>query len=170
MSRQKKEIDIFNEKIYLVIVNMFYDLKKVRESYELTQREIAKIMKISKTSYNYFETGEHIIPLKHLNNFCNIFHVSMDYVCNLSSVNIKDKNKYKLNAKEIGNRLKNIRIKNKLTQIELAHILNTSQSNISSYENGHTLILTAFLYNYAKYFNISIDYLAGRQNNVKITS
>ena len=150
---------------------MFYDLKKIREAYELTQREIAKILKISKSSYNYFETGEHIIPLKHLNNFCNTFHVTMDFVCNLTNVNTKDNKKYKLKTKEIGSRLKQLRIKNKLTQKELAKILNTTQSNISSYENGKTLILTAFLYNYAKYFNVSIDYLAGRNNtNIKVKS
>ena len=143
---------------------MFYDLKKVREQYELSQREIAKILNISKSSYNYFETGEHIIPLKHLNNFCNTFHVSMDYVCNLTKENIKNNKKYKLNSKEIGLRLKQLRIKNNLTQKELAKIFNTTQSNISSYEHGNTLILTAFLYNYSKYFNISLDYLAGRSN------
>ena len=143
---------------------MFYDLKKIRESYELTQREIAKILKISKSSYNYFETGEHIIPLKHLNNFCNTFHVSMDFVCQLTNINTTDNKKYKLKSKEIGKRLKALRIKNRLTQNELASILNTTQSNISSYENGNTLILTAFLYNYAKYFNVSIDYLVGRNN------
>jgi len=148
---------------------MFYDLKKIRESYELTQREMAKILKISKSSYNYFETGEHIIPLKHLNNFCNIFHVSMDYICNLTKVNKKESKKYKLKSKEVGYRLKIIRLKNKLTQKELAKILNTTQSNISSYESGKTLILTVFLYNYAKYFNVSMDYLCGRNNtNIKI--
>ncbi|MBR3660984.1 MAG: helix-turn-helix transcriptional regulator [Bacilli bacterium] len=147
---------------------MFYDLKIIRESYELTQREIAKILKISKSSYNYFETGEHIIPLKHLNNFCNTFHVSMDFVCNLTKTNIVDNKKYKLKSNEIGRRLKMLRLKNKLTQKELANILNTTQSNISSYENGNTLILTAFLYNYAKYFNVSLDYLAGRSNTINI--
>ena len=148
---------------------MFYDLKRTRESYELTQREMAKILKISKSSYNYFETGEHIIPLKHLNNFCNTFHVSMDYVCKLKNNNVSDNKKYKLKPKEIGFRLKQLRIKNKLTQKELANIFNTTQSNISSYENGNTLILTAFLYNYAKYFNVSMDYLVGRYSKtVKI--
>jgi len=148
---------------------MFYDLKRIRESYELTQREIAKILHISKSSYNYFETGEHIIPLKHLNNFCNTFRVSMDYVCKLTKTNIPISKKHKLKKKEIGLRLKQVRLKNKLTQKELADILNTTQSNISSYENGKTLILTAFLYNYAKHFNVSLDYLVGRCNdNIKI--
>ena len=68
---------------------MFYNLKRVREAHDLTQREMAKILKVSKSSYNYFETGEHIIPLKHLNNFCNTFQVSMDYVCGLTKINIK---------------------------------------------------------------------------------
>lgn len=147
---------------------MFYNLKRIRESYDLTQREIAKVLKISKTSYNYFETGEQIIPLKHLNNFCNTFHVSMDYLCGLTDVNIKQDKKYKLNAKIIGSKLKSIRLKNNLTQAELAKILNTSQSNISSYESGKTLILTAFIYNFAKYFNVSLDYLTNRSNNLKV--
>ncbi|MBQ8892347.1 MAG: helix-turn-helix transcriptional regulator [Bacilli bacterium] len=148
---------------------MFYNLKRIRESYELTQREMAKLLKISKSSYNYFETGEHIIPLKHLNNFCNKFHVTMDYVCNLTKTNTHVAKKHKLDSVEIGRRLKQVRMKNNLTQKELAKVLNTTQSNISSYENGKTLILTAFLYNYAKYFNVSLDYLTGRTNeNIKI--
>lgn len=147
---------------------MFKNLKRVRESYDLTQREIAKILNISKTSYNYFETGEHIIPLKHLNNFCNIFHVSMDYVCGLSNVCIKDNKKYKLDSKIIGANLKKIRIKNKLTQEQLAKLLNTSQSNISSYESGKTLIITAFIYNFAKKFHVSLDYLTNRSSNINI--
>ena len=141
---------------------MQFNLKKIRESYDLTQREMAKILKISKSSYNYFETNEHIIPLKHLNNFCNIFHISMDYACGLTKTNNPSEIKKVLKAKEIGNRLKSIRKKNKLTQIELAQILNTTQSNISSYENGKTLILTVFLYNYAKKFKVSLDYLTCR--------
>lgn len=151
---------------------MFYNIKKIRESYDLTQRKMAKILNISKSSYNNFETGEYIIPLKHLNNFCNIFHVSMDYVCGLTNNNIPIQKKYKLNSKEIGKRIRNIRIKNELTQKQLAELLNTTQSNISSYENGNTLIITAFLYSFAKKFNVSMDYLTNRTNeiNIKITT
>ena len=147
---------------------MFYNLKRIRESHDLTQREMAKLLKISKSSYNYFETGEHIIPLKHLNNFCNIFHVSMDYTCGLTKINTKSNKKHKLDKKVIGERIKKIRLKNKLTQTELANLLNTSQSNISSYESGKTLMLTAFIYSFAKRFDVSLDYLTGRTNAVSI--
>ena len=147
---------------------MFYNLKRVRESYELTQREMAKVLKISKSSYNYFETGEHIIPLKHLNNFCNKFHVTMDYLSGLTNLNTYTTKKFKLNPKLVGSRIKYVRLKMKMTQSELAKILNTSQSNISSYESGKTLMITAFIYNFAKEFNISLDYLTGRSNTIQI--
>ena len=146
---------------------MFCNLKRIRESHDLTQREVAKLLNVSKSSYNYFETGEHIIPLKHLNNFCNIFHVSMDFVCGLSNVNTKTNNS-NLNIEIISERLKTIRIKNNLSQTALAKILNTSQSNISYYESGKNMILTAFIYAFAKEFNVSLDYLTGRTNNLKI--
>lgn len=146
---------------------MFCNLKKIRESHELTQRDVAKLLGVSKSSYNYFETGEHIIPLKHLNNFCNIFRVSMDFVCGLSNVNTKFNNS-NLNIEIISQRLKTIRIKNKLSQTALAKILNTSQSNISYYESGKNMILTAFIYAFAKEFDVSLDYLTGRTSNLKI--
>ena len=147
---------------------MIYNLKRVRESYELTQREMAKVLGISKSSYNYFETGEQIIPLKHLNNFCNKFHVTMDYLSGLTNVNCHITKKFKLDSKLVGSRIKLVRKKRNLTQEELAKILNTSQSNISSYESGKTLMLTAFIYNLAKEFDISLDYLTGRSDIIKI--
>ncbi len=143
---------------------MFYDLKSIRDSFDLSQRDMAKILKVSKSSYNYFETGEHIIPLKHLNNFCNSFNVSMDYICGLTKFNYPTTKIIELDRKLISYRLKKIRLENKVKQAELAKILNTSQSNISSYENNKTLILTAFAYAFAKHFNISLDYLVGRSN------
>lgn len=147
---------------------MFCNLKRIRESYDLTQREMAKLLNISKSSYNYFETGEQIIPLKHLNNFCNTFHVSMDYVCGLTKINTKINKKYRLNKVTIGLNLKKIRLKNKLTQKELAKILNTTQSNISAYENGKTLILTAFIFSFARHFKVSLDYLTNRSDSINI--
>lgn len=147
---------------------MFYDLKKIRDSYDLTQREMASKLNIGKSSYNYFETGEHIIPLKHLNNFCNLFNVSMDYICKLTDTNIPTNNISALDSKLIGERIKKVRLKNKVTQVKLASILNTSQSNISAYESGKNLILTAFIFNIAKHFDISLDYLAGRCDTIKV--
>lgn len=142
-------------------------LQIIREKNDLTQREMAKILHISKTYYNYFETQERIITLKYLNNFCNYFSLSMDYIFYLSDYSINSKELYKINKIEVGKRIRNIRIKNKLTQTQLAKIINTTQSTISSYESGKTLILTVFLYEISVKFNVSMDYLSGRSNIIK---
>lgn len=143
-------------------------LKEIREKYDLTQREIAKLLNVSKTTYNYYETGERFIPIKRLNDYCNIFKVSADYVLGFTNHNIIPKEKYHLNKKLISKRIKDIRIINNLTQTDLAKILNTSQSTISAYENGHNLLLTAFLYELNKKLKISADYVIGRSNNIKV--
>lgn len=147
---------------------MAVKLKFIREKSELTQRQVAKLLNVSKTNYNYFENEERFIPLKHLNSFCNYFNVSMDYVFSLNNTNIVSKNIENLDKKLIGQRIKYIRKIKKLTQKELAKILNTSQSTISSYESGKTLIITAFLYELCKRLNVSMDYITTRSNIIKI--
>ena len=63
----------------------------------------------------------------------------------------------------IAERLKDIRIENDLSQKDLAILLNTSQSTISAYEAGKTIILTAFALEIVKKYNISLDWLCGRK-------
>ena len=67
-----------------------------------------------------------------------------------------------MKLKKIGNTIKMIRKKNNLTQKDLANLLNTSQSTISAYENGKTLVLTAFVYSLAIQFNIPSDIICNR--------
>ena len=137
-------------------------IKDLREEYDLTQLKMAEIMNVSKSNYARWETNESIITLKHLNNLCNYFNVSMDYITGLS----KEKNyiiiNKKLNKELIGKRLKEFRENNNLTQEELAKQINTSHSTISAYESGKTMLLTAFAYDICKKYNISLDYLCGR--------
>ncbi len=143
-------------------------LRELREKQDISQRQMAHILNISKSYYNYFETGERIIPLVRLNNYCNLFHLSSDYVLGITERSIVSKDKVKINSKLIGKRIKQIRKLHKMSQLDLAKLLNTSQSTISSYENGKTLILTAFVYEMSIKLNVSSDYIIGRSNTIKI--
>ncbi len=139
-------------------------LYDIRESKDLTQKEVAKLLHTSRQNYSVWETNSKFIPLKHLNNYCQIFNVSMDYVFKLTT-----KPKYNtflsgpLDKVVVGQNLKALLKKEKVTQTELADFLNTSQSTISAYINGKTLILTAFLYQIAKRYNVSMDKLCGKK-------
>lgn len=139
---------------------MVYEkLKFVRNRLDLSQRQLAEKLNVSKSTYARWETGEKIIPLTHLVDLCNLAKVSYDYVLGLSD-NQKNQNAiFALNNKNIGQKLKQIRKQNDLTQDELAKIINTTQSVISAYENGNTTIQTAFVYDICNKFRVSADWL-----------
>ncbi len=61
-------------------------------------------------------------------------------------------------------RLKLIREKNKLSQKDVAKILNTTQQQYSKYELGLQLIPIDRLCILADYYQVSLDYLVGRCN------
>lgn len=146
----------------------FSRLAMIREKKELSQREVATILHVSKSTYARWETGEQVIPLIHLNNFCKYFKVTMDYVLNLSNQNNFNNNIYnqEINKNIIGKNIKSVRKKYQLTQKELAKAINTSQSTISSYEKGKTLVLTVFIYNLALNFNLSVDKICDRNKEL----
>ena len=142
-------------------------LKEIRKNHGLTQRQLAEKLKISKSYYNYFETGERIIPVVRLNDYCNKFGVSFDYVLGFEEYPENPPKNYKIKPELIGRRLKEIRKTRGMTQKQLADLLNTSQSTISAYESSKTLILTAFLYQLCTKLDVSADYVVGRSNVVK---
>ncbi len=134
-------------------------LKYLREEKEITQEVIANYIGIHKGLYSQYETEYAIIPLKHLITICNYFKVSLDYIFNFNEINNYNKLNMKIDKEKIGQRLKEFRKSNKLTQVKLAEILNTTHSVIADYERGRYLIATPFLYTICKNYNISADYL-----------
>ncbi len=139
---------------------MFFKLKEIREDHDLTQNDIGKLLSISRQNYSRWETGEKIIPLKHLDTLSNYYQMSFDYLCGLSKEN--NYKKGNISKEKIGNRLKKFRKENNITQEELANILNTTHSTISAYESGKTTLLTIFAYEIAKKYNISMDWICGK--------
>ena len=142
---------------------IFKRLKDIRENNDLKQKDIAKILKVSRPNYTRWETKEKIIPLIKLNDFCNYFNINMDYVIGLTNNLVKINKTIILDKKAIGRNLKEFRCKNNITQEKLALKLGTTHSVISAYENGHNLILTAFLINLCKIYNLSADSICNRK-------
>lgn len=139
-------------------------LKELRLEKNITQQNIADNIGIARQTYNHYEVGENIVPLKHLNNIANFYDVSVDYVLNLTDKRKYDNYDKEINAKKAGEILKKFRKENKLTQVKLATYLNTFHTVIVDYESGKNLIATAFLYQICKKYKISADYLLGKIN------
>ncbi|MGN0369402.1 MAG: helix-turn-helix domain-containing protein [Butyrivibrio sp.] len=61
----------------------------------------------------------------------------------------------------MGERLKNLRIKNNLTQQQLAELIGLANSAISSYESGYRYPSYDVLIKYTHIFHVSSDYILG---------
>ena len=142
-------------------------LKYLREEKELKQYELEEVLSVGKDVYGQYEREYQIIPIKHLNTLCNYFNVSFDYVFSFTNIKNYENITEDIDTKLVGQRLKEFRKENKLTQVKLASILNTVQPTITNYEKGKSLIATPFLYTICKKYGISADYLLGKIDSPK---
>lgn len=62
----------------------------------------------------------------------------------------------------LGKRIKKLREKNNLNQLEFSKILNISNTTLSQYEAGNRTPSDEIKEKVADYFNVSVDYLLGR--------
>jgi transcriptional regulator with XRE-family HTH domain len=142
---------------------MFEKLKEIREYEGLTQKEVAKYLGVKRATYAGWECGKDIIPLRKLNEFANLFHVSLDYIVGTSPNIVFVKNINDIDKMKVANNIKDVRIKNHLTQNEFAKSINTSQANIHKYETGKSLITTTYALEFSKQYNYSLDKLIGKK-------
>ena len=68
---------------------------------------------------------------------------------------------------EYSKRLRNIREDKDLTQSEIAKVLGTTYQYYSTYESGKRELPFSRAIKLAKFYNVSLDYLAGLTDNPK---
>jgi len=139
----------------------------LRESQNLTQEQMAKILNVTRAAISQWENNKEIISLDKLNAYANYFNVSMDYIVGFTNIKQYAIINAELNLNVIGSNLLSLRKQLNYSQEKLASELNTSHSTISAYENGKVLILSTFAYQICATHNISLDWLVGRiKNNI----
>lgn len=143
---------------------IFKRIKAIREDNDLTQTEIARILNVNRSAYSLWELGINTIPLNNLNDFCNNFNLSLDYILEITDVKNYTLINSNIDSSVLAQRLKEIRKKEKKTQEDIARLLNTTHSTWSAYENNKVLIPTIFIWKFAKEYHCSVDWLCGRIN------
>ena len=142
-------------------------LRELRNNRNITQATLSSLLEIHEYVYRQYEREYVIIPLKHLNTLSNYFNVSLDYIFEFTNTINYEFTNTEINSLLSGQRLKEFRKDNKLSQVKLATLLNTVQPVIANYENGKHLIATPFLYQICKKYSISADYLLGKIDSPK---
>lgn len=143
----------------------FSRMKEIREAAGLKQKDVAEVLGVTKGSYSMWECGVDTIPLRRLNQFCNYFNVSIDYVVGFCNKKKYSNAKPDIKLKITGENLKKIRVKKGLTQVAIADELHINQPTWNRYENSKTLILTVVLVELAKKYHYSIDKILGKDRD-----
>ena len=58
-------------------------LRELREDYDLTQAQVAKILQTTQQVYARYEKGINELPLHHLHRLCEFYGVGADYILQL---------------------------------------------------------------------------------------
>ncbi len=59
---------------------MYIRLKELRESNNLTQKEISNFLEISSSQYSLYESGKRAIPIHLLIKLSRFYNTSIDYI------------------------------------------------------------------------------------------
>ena len=142
-------------------------IKELREKENVSQRQLAEALGVTRSSINQFEQQYDIIPIKRLNQIANFFHVSIDYLFGLTETKQYKNNRFEIDFELSSKRLKEWRKSKKLTQQKLGEKLNASSFVIIHHENQRTILNTPFLYELCTKYHISADYLLGKIKKTK---
>ncbi|MCR5227047.1 MAG: helix-turn-helix domain-containing protein [Eubacterium sp.] len=61
-------------------MNVYANIKNLREDSDLTQTDIANVLHISQRAYSHYENGTREIPIPILINLARYYNVSIDYL------------------------------------------------------------------------------------------
>lgn len=59
-------------------------LKDIREDNDLYQKDIAEVLKITRSQYQLYESGKRQIPIDKLTELCIYYNLSADYILGLT--------------------------------------------------------------------------------------
>lgn len=61
-------------------------IRALREDQDMTQSEIAALLKVGQKTYSDYELGKTRIPVDSLIVLAKLYNVSMDYICGVSEL------------------------------------------------------------------------------------
>lgn len=146
----------------------FKKIKEIREDHDLTQQQMANVLEVSRSTYSLWELGINIIPLKPLCKFSDYFNINIDYILNISNCKDNKDSIGNIDLKELGNNIRNVRISNHLSQEEMAKLIGVTQACINKYEKGKIMISIPVLYIFCKHFNISINDICRKKEEIAL--
>lgn len=140
-------------------------LLDLREDNDLKQKDISKLLNVSRVQYSRLENEVSKINNDKLIILSKFYNTSIDYILGLTNEVVP----YERNVSNYL-RLRELRKSKKLTGKEVGDVLGLSQQQYSSIENGEYKITYDKLILLSKFYNTSVDYILGLTDVFKVYS
>ncbi len=135
-------------------------ITNLRYDNDLTQREIADILEVKRSTYSKWECGINEFPIDIIIKLSIYYDVSIDYLTNLS--NTRGTANRNITTDNINKKITAIRKEHNNTQKEISTYLKITQKTYSDYELSKYKIPTSMIINIAKFYNVSLDCLLSK--------
>ena len=134
-------------------------LVELREEKNIKQYTLANYLNFHENAYGQFEREDSILPINHLNEICNYFNVSIDYIFALTNEKQYIDSKKDIDISTSIKRLKELRKENNLKIHDISAYLEIDKDLYGKYERQNVIIPIKHLLKVSEYFNVSIDYI-----------
>ena len=158
-----------NEKIITGVYMYSNNLKRLRNEKELTQQFVAEeVLGCRRTTYNNWERGVVMIPIKIADSLSMFYKVSLSCILGINKT-IEFKNKInKMNYSTLLNNLKKLKYDNKNSYSEIGKEIKCTGTSCQRYLTGKITIPMDRLIMLAKMYDIDIDELCGKVDNINL--
>ena len=82
-------------------MEIYENIRNLREDNDLTQTDVAKILHISQRAYSHYETGSREIPIPFLIELSKYYNVSIDYLLGQTKIKKRYPAKWSFHADSI---------------------------------------------------------------------
>lgn len=147
----------------MITSNIFSQrLKELRLKKGLTQTELGEKVGVKQNTFTNWENGKREPNFETLLKLASILNTTTSYLLGESDIYYGYGSK-EFKVKIFGTRLREVRKSKKLTQVELANMLNISQKSYSHWETQKTEPTLENVVKLADLFDVSLDWLFGRE-------
>lgn len=136
-------------------------ISKIRSEHNLSQKDMARFLKVTLSSYKLYEANIRPMRIEELNQLSNYFKISLNTLLGLSK-NINEFGPFDLDFKYLKFSLKYVRKIHRVTQQELAKEFKISIPTIHRYESEPQHLKVDYLHSFATKFHVSVDYICGK--------
>lgn len=146
--------------------NFTSNIRKLRKEFNVSQPQLAKEIGFSKSIISLWEIGMRTPCADAVIILSRYFQVSTDYLLKVSDDNtmLHRIDDFEVDMSTFTKRLKELRLKKKLSQDQLSYKTGLSQSAIGNWEIGKSIPVATAVVTLAKYFGVTTDYLLGESD------